>query len=63
MCGEARHRKQRRGKPKKQASVVRKGSATSMPICRQGGRAGGGSGGATCANVTVLPVVEVPRRT
>ena len=34
-----------------------------MPICRQGGGAGGGGGGAARASVTVLPVVEVPRRT
>ena len=46
---------------KKQASEVRKGSA--MPICRQGGGAGGGGRGAVRASVTVLPVVEVLRRT
>ena len=34
-----------------------------MPICRQGGGAGGGGGGAAHASVTVLPVVEVLRRT
>ena len=59
--GEARKGKQRRRKPKKQASEVRKGSA--MPICRQGGGAGDGGGGAVRASVTMLPVVEVPRRT
>ena len=34
-----------------------------MPICRQGGGAGDGGGGAVRASVTVLPVVEVPRHT
>ena len=34
-----------------------------MPICRQGSGAGDGGGGATRASVTVLPVVEVLRRT
>ena len=52
---------QRRRKPKKQASEVRKGSA--MPICRQGGGAGGRSGGAARTSVTVQPVVDVPRHT
>ena len=59
--GEARKGKLRQRKSKKQASEVRKGSA--MPICWQGGGAGGRGGGAACASVTVLPVVEVPRRT
>ena len=34
-----------------------------MPICRQGDGAGGGGRGAVHASVTVLPMVEVPRRT
>ena len=34
-----------------------------MPMCRQGDGVVGRGGGAAHASVTVLPVVEVPRRT
>ena len=34
-----------------------------MPICRQRGGAGGRGGGAARASMTMLPVVEVRRRT
>ena len=48
--GKARKGKQRRRKPKKQASEVRKGSA--MPICRQGG----------CKDVATIIMEDPPRR-